>query len=143
MIIKQFEPKEVYMVKLDPGADLQQAVTELVEEKNITSGYVNIMGLARTAKYAYYNIKTKIYEEMERKDRYFEIIQCAGNVSVKDGKPFPHLHIAFGDQNGNIFGGHLMKGTIVEIGEVTIQTFEGEPMVREFDDFYQMTPWKK
>jgi len=143
MIIKKFTPKEVYMIKLDPGDDLQKSITAFVEEKNITSGYVNIMGLSRNAKFAYYNIETKVYEEIQRDDRYFEIIQCLGNISVKDGKPFPHLHIAFGDRDGNIFGGHLLDGTIVEIGEVMIQTFDGEPMERAYDDWYKITPWKK
>lgn len=143
MIVKKFTPKEIYMIKLDPGEDLQKSIAAFVEEKNITSGYVNIMGLSQNARFAYYNIETKIYETIERKDRFFEIIQCFGNISVKDGKPFPHLHIAFGDRDGNIFGGHLLEGTLVEIGEVMIQAFDGEPMVREFDDWYQMTPWKK
>ncbi len=143
MIEKRYTPKEVYMVKIDRGEDLLKTVTAFVEEKNITSGYVNIMGLSQNAKFAYYNIETKIYEELARDDRYFEIVQCTGNVSIKDGKPFPHLHIAFGDRNGKIFGGHLLVGTIVEIGEVVIQTFDGEPMIREFDDWYKLTPWKK
>lgn len=143
MIIKKYMLKEVYMINLDPGDDLQKSITDFVEEKNITSGFVNIMGLSRNAKFAYYNIETKVYEENEREDRYFEIIQCLGNISIKDGKPFPHLHIAFGDRDGNIFGGHLLEGTIVEIGEVTIQAYDGEPMEREYDEWYEITPWKK
>ncbi len=143
MIVKKYTPKENYMVKLDAGEDLLKAVSAFVEEKNIISGYAHIMGLSRNVKFAYYNIETHIYEEIEKKDRYFEIIQCTGNISLKEGKPFPHLHIAFGDQDGNIFGGHLLEGTIVEIGEVTIQAFDGEPMEREYDDWYKMTPWKK
>jgi uncharacterized protein len=143
MIVKKFSPKENYLVKLDPGEDLLNSITAFVEKENITSGYVNVMGLARNARYAYYNICTKVYEENERDEHYFEIIQCMGNISVNDGKPFPHLHIAFGDQQGAIFGGHLLEGTIVEIGEMMIQAFNGEPMEREYDDWYKMTPWKK
>ncbi len=143
MLVKEFSPQKVWMARLDPGIDLMEALTGFIVENNITAGHVFVMGLVRKVRYAYYNIETNKYQEMCRSDQYLEIIQAAGNISIREDQPFAHVHIALGDSDGRIFGGHLLPGTIVEVGEVTIHSFGGPPMERVFDPKLNMAPWTK
>ena len=143
MLVKEYQIDKVYMLKLEAGSDLYDSLTEFTVNNDITSGEVFVMGLSRNAVFAYYDINSREYKTINRDDQYFEIIQCAGNISVRDGKPFVHLHVSFGDKEGNIIGGHLLPGTMVEVGEVRILSYKGEPMERVFDPEYNMAPWKK
>ena len=63
-----------------------------------------------------------------------EIVSCVGNISMKDGLPFVHAHIALADKKGNMFGGHLMPGCMVGATfEVTINAYEAMSLIRELD----------
>lgn len=63
-----------------------------------------------------------------------EIVSCVGNISVKEGLPFVHAHIALADKKGNMFGGHLMPGCMVGATfEVTIHAYEAMNLIRKLD----------
>ena len=64
------------------------------------------------------------------------------NISMRDGKPFVHVHILLSDAEGKVFGGHLMKGTKLFACEVTIDEFEGEQLERGQDERTGLFLWK-
>ena len=41
-----------------------------------------------------------------------EILSLQGNVSMKEGKPFVHLHVNLADEDMSVRGGHLFNGTV-------------------------------
>ncbi|MFA6619474.1 MAG: PPC domain-containing DNA-binding protein [Candidatus Neomarinimicrobiota bacterium] len=41
-----------------------------------------------------------------------EILSLQGSVSMKEGKPFVHLHVSFADHDFRAVGGHLFSGTV-------------------------------
>ena len=41
-----------------------------------------------------------------------EILSLQGNVSMKEGEPFVHLHVILADEDMNARGGHLFSGTV-------------------------------
>jgi len=43
-----------------------------------------------------------------------------GNISLKDGNPFMHLHGTFSDKDFNVVGGHFFHGIISVTGEFFI-----------------------
>ena len=51
----------------------------------------------------------------------FEIGSGIGNVSLKDGKPFVHLHVVATGPDGAAVGGHLMEGTKVYVIEAYVR----------------------
>ncbi|MEO2152751.1 MAG: DUF296 domain-containing protein, partial [Thermococcus sp.] len=60
----------------------------------------------------------------------FELLTLLGNVSIKDGRPFAHLHVTLGNASGDVFGGHLMRGEVF-VAELYVQELLGEPLVRK------------
>ena len=63
--------------------------------------------------------KTKIFEGM------FEITSLIGNVTIKDGEVYLHLHINFGDEDGFVKGGHLVRARISATSEIILRTING------------------
>ncbi|MBN2608704.1 MAG: DUF296 domain-containing protein [Candidatus Fermentibacteraceae bacterium] len=41
-----------------------------------------------------------------------EVLSLQGNVSMKEGEPFVHLHVSLADEDMDVMGGHLFKGTV-------------------------------
>lgn len=61
----------------------------------------------------------------------YEIVSLNGTVS--NGKA--HIHIAISDEKGNVFGGHLEQGCLINTTcEVVIGILEEYESVRNFDE---------
>jgi len=59
-----------------------------------------------------------------------EICHLAGNVSVKEGKPFVHAHLVISDRDGRAYGGHLLPGCRIFVAEVLLTSLKGKRMER-------------
>jgi predicted DNA-binding protein with PD1-like motif len=128
--------------QLPHGSDLLDGLTEFVQSKNIRLGRIQGIGATMNAVFAYYDQNTKTYNPIECKSG-MEILSLSGNVSMRDGKPFVHAHIALSDAEGKVFGGHLMKGTTLFACEVTIDEMEGEQLERGKDERTGLFLWKE
>jgi predicted DNA-binding protein with PD1-like motif len=70
-----------------------------------------------------------------------EVSGGVGNISLKDGKPFVHIHVTGGSGVGPTVTGHLMDGTEVYMIEAYFRVLEGEAPVRELDDEIGLPVW--
>lgn len=68
-------------------------------------------------------------EIKEWKER-LEIVSLVGTFSA-DGR---HLHMSVADKDGNVFGGHVMEGTIFTTLELVLGTISNVIFSREIDD---------
>jgi len=136
-----YKPKRVYMGQLPYGADLYNSLTEIVVKEDICLGRIQGIGATTHAIVAYYDQNTKKYNPLEFPGG-MEIVSLNGNVSLRDGKPFVHVHIVLGDAQGKLFGGHLLQGTKLFACEVFIEEFEGELLMRSYDERTGLYLWK-
>ncbi|MBM7624887.1 PPC domain-containing DNA-binding protein [Sporohalobacter salinus] len=139
---REYEIENVYMGRLDHGSDLIKSLTEIVKEKEIRAGKVTVIGAVKEATIAFYDQKKEEYND-KKFTKEMEIVNCIGNISLKDGEPIVHAHISFGDEEGNLFGGHLAKGTTVFASEYIIEEYAGEAFVRGYDDVTGLPLWKE
>ncbi len=63
---------------------------------------------AESAHRFYYNQETREYRFLVF-DRALEIVKLAGNISLKDGKPFVHAHITLADESGKSYGEDILR----------------------------------
>jgi len=136
-----YELRRTIIGQLTHGADLLEGLTQFVQKENIRCGRIHGMGATTHAIVAYYDQNMKQYKPMEFKGG-MEILNLHGNVSIRDGNPFVHVHILLGDQQGRIFGGHLMPGTKVWACELFLDEFDGEELVREHEEETGLFLWK-
>lgn len=132
---------KVAAVKVAVGKDLLEAVEELRAEAGITEGQVEIIGAVRRTVLSFYDQQQRQYKNMEL-EQPMEITAGLGNISMKDGNPFAHIHLTVADEHGRCYGGHLVPGTEVFAGEIFIRETEMEPALkREYDEATGLTLW--
>ena len=136
-----YKLKRTIIGQFQHGTDLLEGLTQLVQKENIRCGRIHGIGATTHAIVAYYDQSAKKYNSMEFKGG-MEILNLQGNVSIRDGKPFVHVHILLSDPHGKVFGGHLMPGTKLWACEVFIDEFEGEELVRGQDERTGLFLWK-
>ena len=115
---------KMIIARCEPGEDLYVCLTKLVQDNNVRSGSFQAIGAVKRAKVGVFEHGK--YEWVEH-DGALEISSCAGNVAIKEGKPFVHCHAVFGDNKGTIISGHVGDGCIVDpTAEIHMQIYEGE-----------------
>lgn len=117
------ESGDELMVKLKDGEDLLKELANL----GIDSGLVWGIGMLREVRLGYWNGSQ--YEE-HRIEEPMELLSLQGNLSRKEGKPFPHCHVVLSKQGGSVVGGHLLAGTVNVGNEIYIKKLEGITLER-------------
>lgn len=101
-----------------------------LQKENIRLAQVTGLGAINDFTAGVYNTVTKEYHSIQFQGA-FEIVSLTGTVTRKDGDVYLHLHIAAGDEEGHVHGGHLNRATISATAEIQIQVIDGE-IGREF-----------
>ena len=132
---------QVIMGRLEQGDDLYEAIQRYCLEKKIRHAWINALGAVSRLAFFYYDQDQKKYfsREVEQK---LEILNCTGNVSLKQGAPFVHLHITCADREGRTVGGHLTPKSTVFACEVIFFVLKGEPFNRLPDAATGLELWQ-
>lgn len=130
------------LLRLPTGADLLEELTNACAGAEVTRGSVQVIGALKRAKTGYYHQADQRYESHEF-DEALEILAGLGNVSLKDGKPFVHLHLTLGRADGSCIGGHAMPGCEIFAAEALITPIAGAPLVREPDETTGLPLWRR
>ncbi|MFQ6117787.1 MAG: PPC domain-containing DNA-binding protein [Candidatus Bipolaricaulia bacterium] len=117
------ESGDELIVKLEDGEDLLERLTEL----GIDSGLVWGIGMLRGARLGYWTGEG--YEE-HRIEEPAELLSLQCNLSLKDGKPFPHCHAVLSRRDGTVAGGHLLAATVHNVNELYVKRLSGIALER-------------
>jgi predicted DNA-binding protein with PD1-like motif len=128
-------------VRLDRGADMLQELNEAAAKLGLEAGTVQAIGAVTELVVGYFDQDRKEYRSTALPSA-FEIASGIGNVSLKDGKPFVHLHVVATGPDGASVGGHLMEGTKIYVIEAYFRQLGGEPPVRQQDDDIGLAVWR-
>lgn len=140
-MLKEYKLKNIYQGRLDKGVDIIGGLIQVMKEKSITAGVISGIGAVSEAHIGYFNSQTKKYEEVRLQEN-MEILSLRGNISLKEGSVFPHLHVVLSKKDFSALGGHLYPGTTAYAFEFEIVSMEGDPFVRRFDDDTGLFLWK-
>ena len=96
---------EHMVTRLRPGTDLKQALQDAVSQHRISAAaLVTCVGSLKVA-----NLRLAGATTSRNFDGPFEIVSLVGTLSP-DGV---HLHLSISDEQGYVFGGHLLDGNII------------------------------
>lgn len=117
---------KIHAFRLQPNEDLKISIKNFVHENKINAGVVlGCVGSLNRAilRMAGGNI-TKTFNEK------FEVVSLVGTLSP-DGC---HLHISLSDKDGNVVGGHLNEGCIINTtAEIVVGEIENMNFSRAID----------
>ncbi len=129
------------VTRLPKGADLLEALHALCVQHGIGRGQVSLIGALEKARLGFYLQDEQKYVNHDV-DEPVEILSGLGNVSIKDGKPFVHLHLVLGKQDMTCCGGHALPGCPIFACEVCILPLEGEALERALDKPTGLPLWR-
>ncbi len=79
---------------------------------HINLAWLSGVGAVSKANIRYYDQPVQKWIDLEL-DQKLEVAGMWGNVSLLNGEPIVHVHIALADREGRCYGGHLADGTLV------------------------------
>jgi len=116
-----------HAVRLVPGQELRRSLLDFVSKKNLKAPFImTCVGSARSAKLRLANATAEEPHYLLDLVGPLEIMSINGTFS-SDGRC--HLHASFSNEQGKVFGGHLIEMVVrttaeVVIGECSAMVFE-------------------
>ncbi|MBU1992107.1 MAG: PPC domain-containing DNA-binding protein [Patescibacteria group bacterium] len=114
---KEGAVEKVITARIGPGGDFHEEVQRLIEKYDIQYGYIpSAIGMFEKCTLGIMG------ENMEYSERDFDNVEYMLNGSIfqREGKPFVHVHATVGGVGNDAFVGHLAKGKIKVMCEITI-----------------------
>lgn len=102
--------------RLLPGTDLMSGIEELCRENHISYAQISTcFGSLQKSSYHYLVSDPSVnlganYGKLQQKQGPIEFLNGTGLVCQRDDAYEIHLHGTFCDDQGTVFGGHLVKG---------------------------------
>lgn len=112
--------------RLTHGQDLKLAIAELILEHNLTAGSIaSCVGCLSKV-----NLRLAGAEKTLLLEESLEIVSTMGTLT----SDHQHIHISVANQNGEVLGGHLLEGSIIDTtAELLIHNYPERRFVREYD----------
>ncbi len=117
---------------LKAGAKVPGDIIVIANREKIASAKVEAIGGVNRLRLAYYDHAAKRYEEHDFEE-FMEVTGIIGNLTLKDGKPFLHVHGNFGRRDLSVLAGHVMSAVVYPLLEVAITPTKNRAL-RRFDD---------
>jgi len=114
-----------FFLRFERGEDIVAALTEFCAREDLRFGSILAVGALDEAELGFFDATRKTYHRREFAED-FEIVSLVGNLSLVDGRPFPHIHAALSDPEFRMVGGHLFYGRVSATCEMTLTVHEGE-----------------
>lgn len=101
---------KIIALRLKPGQDLKDELEKLAKDSRLSSGFiVTCVGSLRAVTLRMAGAKPE-QQDIRSIDGHFEIVSLVGTVSVSGA----HLHLCVSNKQGNVIGGHLKQGAIID-----------------------------
>ena len=142
MPVHAYKGMEIIMGSVPHGADIIDFLTSVCEEQGVKAGLISLIGSVSEASIAFYDQETKVYSDIPNTRAAMEIVSATGNVSLKEGKPFPHLHAVLSGASGLCVAGHVNRGTKIFAAEFNITRLDGPALARAPDKTTGLNLWK-
>ena len=124
----EYEKGRTFLFRVPEDEELVSYVNKFCDKNGIKMATLSAIGSLKKAKLGYFDISKGKYEEIDVEDVH-ELLLATGNVSIKDGKPFSHIHAILGYKDGSVKGGHLIQGRVF-VAELYIEELKGDMLER-------------
>lgn len=121
---------KIIFLRFEHGEDLFLELERVLNSERVSSAVVlSGIGMLSNFEIGYMNMEKGEYEKTFYEEPH-ELLSLCGNVSLKDGKPFAHLHATVAGKDHIGKGGHLFRATVCNTLEMVIERLEGMKLIR-------------
>ena len=115
---------DTWVLRLTTGEEITGAIMAFATERRIDAASVAAIGAAYDAVLGYFDRATGEYDR-RTVTQDMEILTLTGNIAIKEGRPFTHLHVVLGARDCSTVGGHLFEAKAGATCEVLIRPLAG------------------
>ncbi|MHC6529339.1 MULTISPECIES: PPC domain-containing DNA-binding protein [unclassified Vibrio] len=117
---------KAYAIRLTRGDDLKQAIQHLVVQRHIQAGSI----ASCVGSLSQLHVRLAGAEQNMRRCESYEIVSLMGTLTPQH----QHLHISVSDVNGQVWGGHVLDGCLIDTtAELIIHYYPDYVFDREDD----------
>lgn len=130
MIVNKINQNQ-FLLRIKPGYELFNSLLNFAKKYKINSGFFYGIGASKKCLIGRYNEKKKDYDWLEIK-KQMEIGSLIGNLTLKEGHYYLHIHATLGDENLRTISGHLKELIVFPTCEIMFFVFKNR-IKREFN----------
>lgn len=115
--MKVHQTNGLYILKIEKGEKVIETITNFCNSEEIQNATFTGIGAVEWLSCGYYALEEQKYYFTEY-DQLVEVASLTGNVTLKDQKPFVHMHGVFTDTTNTALGGHVEEmrvGVVLEV----------------------------
>jgi predicted DNA-binding protein with PD1-like motif len=120
-----------YLLRLELGEEIVGRVSDFAADRRIDAGSISGIGSAYDVVLGYYDRQAQEYLRHDVPGEV-EIISLLGNISVKEGRAFPHIHVSVAGRDYQPVAGHLFSAVTAGTCEIILRPLPG--YVQRFKD---------
>lgn len=121
-----------YALSIDNHEEIVSALLAFCKDNEIYAGSVSGIGAVSEATFRFLDPATMKYVDRTFTEQ-MEITNLIGNISIKDGEPYLHIHITASRSDYSCIGGHLLSARINGACELIVEDFFDGYIGREAD----------
>ena len=110
-------PISHYLVRLETDEEIVGTITHFCDDQRIDTAIVAGIGSVHHAVLGYFDRAGKEYLRRTIEPDC-EIVSLEGNISLKEGKAYPHVHVTLGTRDFQALAGHLFEGRVAATCEL-------------------------
>ena len=126
------QDKNSYIIKIEKGEEVVSSLTDFCAQHDINNASFTGIGAVKGLTCGYYALDEKKYYFTDY-DSLIEVVSLTGNVMLKEGKPFIHVHGVFTNETNSAFGGHIQKMLVGVTLEIILQKYDTQ-LERKLDE---------
>ena len=114
-----------HFIYIEKNEKVMDTLTRFCIDKGISNAKLSGIGAVKETEIGAYDTIKKEYIRKEYSE-ILELVSFEGNITLKDGSPFPHAHVVLSDHNMSTAGGHLFETTVAAVGEFFLMEFDND-----------------
>jgi len=124
---------KLFFSRLQEDDDVADSVKKKARESGVKAGVFMLIGALKCAELGCYKHGEYV---TTRLDGPLEVASCMGNIAIDEkGETIVHAHIVVSNENGQAYGGHLMRGCNVgPTAELVVLEVAGVDLQRRYDE---------
>ncbi len=121
-----------FILALKKGEEVTRSILKCVNDANLPGASFSGLGALENPTLDFYSVAMKKFQG-KTFDGVFELISLNGTISSAESKRGMNIHVALGDSEYHVIGGHLDNALVGVKADITITPFKGK-VAKKFDD---------
>jgi len=121
-----------YFIRLFINEKVNETLKNFALKKEIPAAFISGLGALKNSELGFYHLSKKEYDR-KLFTHEMELVSLTGNISWLESEPIIHTHVALGDTDFKLYGGHLFEGECAVTVELSLQVYH-EKVKRKMND---------